>query len=486
MGVDQPRVFLRARQRSRTALRAFSRNLIPAIGEVGVDRFQMTVAGEWRVSSRQHPDTLTTEEYFDLLATASDEVSWFRLPARRTNGLRIETRSQAPTTLGPLVINVNGRNATQSWFKAELAGANPTRTLAHLLAEWGDEDDFLATISELSSYQFFAIANTPIPRAIGKDADNWLFEPALTLRCLGSDPYAVFLPIYVLQLQRLIAHLLAPHTSHRVRAEGADAVVEDQGATIRIKWGEVRVPQIECYFERHHGGAVGSVRAAAAVALAETDMTNVHRYTRPTSDWVERQDDCLSIGFTLTDKYRLGVYAKSPSRFRFEVRRLKKGDYSALDRPARPQDRLLAILEMERLNLLTAVRWSRFGEMFDERPAPQITDLTRLCGMIAQLCAAHLVGVQGVMARLFEDGGISRNGHDELPEALLDDLCKVGILHRFVIGRRDHQHPVKRYALVPQYRHLMDAVMAGLALHSASATAEAQPTDFIDNESRGR
>ena len=196
--------------------------------------------------------------------------------------------------------------------------------------------------------------------------------------------------------------------------------------------------------------------------------------------------DCLSIGFTLTDKYRLGVYAKSPSRFRFEVRRLKKGDYSDIGRPVRPRDRLLAILEMERLNLLTAVRWSRFGEMFNERPTPQITDLTRLCGMIAQLCAAHQVGVQGVMARLFEDGGISRNGHDELPEALLDDLCNVGILHRVVIGRRDHQHPVKRYALVPQYRHLMDAVMAGLELHSASATAEAQPADFIDNESRGR
>jgi hypothetical protein len=399
--------------------------------------------------------------------------------------LRIETRSNPETTLGPLEINVYGRRERQGLITVELKGANATRTLAHLLAGWGGEDDFIATITALSPYQFFANANTPIPRAIGTDADNWLYDPALTFRCLGPDPFAEFLPVYVDQLQRLVAHLLAPHISCRVLAEGADAVVNDQGATIRIRWGEVRVPQIECYFERHHGGAVGSVRAAAAVALAETDMTNVRRYSRPTSDWVERQADCLSIGFTLTDKYRLDVYAKSPTRFRFEVRRLKKGDYSELDRPLRPHDRLLAIMEMERLNLLTAARWPRFGEMFDEQPDPQITDLTRLCCMIAQVCNRHQVVVQGVMARLFEDGGISRNGHDDMPEALLDELRAVGILRRVVIRRRDHRRPLKRYALVPQYRHLMDAVIAGLALHGGNATHEAQPADTIDNESRG-
>ncbi len=216
--------------------------------------------------------------------------------------------------------------------------------------------------------------------------------------------------------------------------------------------------------------AIGAVyfRAAATqpafAHMAETDMADVRRYSRPTSDWVERRDDCLSIGFPLNDRYRLGIYAKSPSRFRYEVRRLKKGDYSELGRPAQPQDRLLAIIGMERRNLLAATNWTHIGAMFDETPAPQIADLTRLCGLIAQVCALHQVDVESVMARLFEDGGISRNGHDEVPEGLLEGLRAVGVLHRVVIGRRDHRRPVKRYALTPEYRHLIDAVMAGVSL----------------------
>ncbi len=461
MGVDQPRIFVRARQRSRNALRAFDRSLIPAIGEVGVDRVQIRVAGSWGVLGVPHPDAITVDEYFDLL-TSSHDVDWFRLPERLRNGLLIQTRSNPATTLGPMEISVNGRNEGRGRLSVNLKGANPTRTLAHLLADLGHEPDFTAVIAALGPFQFFSCARSPIPRAIGSNADNWLSDPDLVLRRLGADPFSAFLPIYAFQLQRLIADMLFPAALNTFVADGAQMALHHQGLAVRLDWGEVRVPQIECYFERHHVGAVGAVRAAAAVALAETDMTDVHRYSRPTSDWVERQDDCLSIGIPLNERYRIGIYAKSPLRFRFEVRRLKKGDYSELGRPAQPQDRLLAIIDMERRNLLNAAIWPRVGAMFDEQPKPQITDLTRLCALIAQVCIEHGGDVRGVMARLFEDGGISRNGHDGVPEALLEGLREVGVLHRVVMGRRDHRRPVKRYSLAPDYRFLMDAVMTGL------------------------
>ena len=130
-------------------------------------------------------------------------------------------------------------------------------------------------------------------------------------------------------------------------------------------------------------------------------------------------------------------------------------------------------MDMERRNLLSATNWTHIGAMFDETPAPQIADLTRLCGLIAQVCAVHQVDVQDVMARLFEDGGICRNGHDQVPESLLEGLRAVGVLHRVVFRRRDHRRPVKRYALTPEYRHLMDAVMGGLAPRVGSDTGEA-------------
>ena len=461
MGVVQPSRFVRARQRSRNALRAFDRSLTPALAEVGVDRLQIRIGGSWSVSVTSHPDAMSVGEYFDLLGS-SHEVDWFRLPERLSNGMLIQTRSNPATTLGPLEISLNGRNEGRGRLSVILKGANPTRTLAHLLADLGHEPAFPDIVAALGPFQFFAHAGTQIPRAIGSNADNWLSDPDLVLQCLGADPFSVFLPIYVDQLQRLIAEMLFPVALNRFVADGAQTTLHHHGLAIRLDWGEVRVPQIECYFERHHVGAVGAVRAAAAVALAETDMTDVHRYSRPTSDWVERQDDCLSIGIPLNDRYRLWIYAKSPTRFRFEVRRMKKGDYAALDRPALPRDRLLAIMNMERCHLLNAANWLRIGAMFDEQPNPQITDLTRLCFLIAQVCTEHGGDLQGVMARLFEDGGISRNGYDDLPEAVLEGLRHAGVLHRVVVGQRDHRRPVKRYSLSPAYRHLMDVVMAGL------------------------
>lgn len=121
-------------------------------------------------------------------------------------------------------------------------------------------------------------------------------------------------------------------------------------------------------------------------------------------------------------------------------------------------------MNMERANLLTAARWAGVGPMFDEQPRPQIADLTRLCSIVARAC----VEVEPVFARLLEDGGISRQGHVTAPEALLTALCVQGVVRRVSLGRRDHRRPVKRYALTPDYRQLIDAITGGLVCVGAT------------------
>jgi hypothetical protein len=459
---NRPPIFVRARQRSRTALPAFDGHMIPTISEVGIDRIQISVAGSWHISRAGQSPQMAVEDFFGSLGV-SHEVDWFRSPEERANLWLIRTRSNAATTLGPTEISVRGRNDGRGRININLKGANPTRTLAHLLADHGTEAGFANAISALSPSRFFALANNSIPRAIGSSPDNWLPEPDVVVRCLGRNPFAVFLPIYVGQLQRLIAEMLSPFAPSQMVPEGPDMVWSEHGLVVRVEWGRARVPQIESYFERHHGGAVGAVRSAAVVALGEADMADVRRYSRPVSDWIERQDDCLSIGLPLTDRYRLGIYAKSPDRLRFEVRRFKKGDYSGLASPAQPHDWLLGIMNMERHKLLDAMSWPRVGAMFNEQPNPQMSDLIRLCSLIAQACSEYGLDVQSVMARLFEDGGITRNGHDDVPTAFLQRLCRAGVLHHLVVGRRDHPRPRKRYSLTPEYRHLMDAVMVSLS-----------------------
>lgn len=447
---------MRARQRSRTALRAFTRDLIPGFGEVGIDRFQSSITGTWRTGMGAHAEAMTADQYFEVLSTAPPEVDWFRVPERRRDGLVIKTRSGMTSTLGELKIAVGGRRSNDGKLFVQLTG-NPTRTLSHLLADLGNGGEFRQQVAALDPFSFFAFAENPIPRALGSP-DNWLSDADQVQRCLGPDAFSAFLPIYVDQLQALIARLMAPSLATIPAAEGGDIVMSEPGIEVRLRWSELRVPQIEAYFERHHAQAVGGVRTAAMVALGDLDRVDVRRFPRLTSDWVDRLDDCLSISFPLNDRYRMAIYAKSPLRIRFEVRRLGKGDYSGLDRPTSPPDRLLAIMNMERHHLLSASRWSDVGSMFDEHPMPRIGDMSRLCGLVAQACIACGVDVMPVLTRLLEDGGISSNGHDKVPETLINALCRVGVLQRVAPQRRDHRRPVKRYALKAEYRMLIDAV----------------------------
>ena len=172
MGVEPPRPIIRVRQRSRTALRAFARELIPEANEVGIDRFQMSVDGDWRETGAGGADRMTAAEYFDAVSTAPLDVDWFRVPARSPEKILITSRSNMPATLSELRITVKGRQGTRGALFVSLSG-NPTRTLAHLLADLGEDPEFVDRITRLSPFEFFALARNPIPRALGTTQDNW-------------------------------------------------------------------------------------------------------------------------------------------------------------------------------------------------------------------------------------------------------------------------------------------------------------------------
>lgn len=431
------------------------------IEEIGIDRWQMNVTGHWRTPDRV--GVYSPQEVVELLTTPPLEVDWFRNPERTSKGMKLCSRSRAGSTLGEIEFRVERREGRQGGLSAWLKNANATRTLAHLLADHAGSSDFLHTIRNLGPFDFFRQASRAIPKSFGGGGDNWLPDPDLVLHNLGPDPFGAFLPVYVDQLQRLIVTVLSPSILATYGTEGAGVIAFDADVACRWDWADVRVPQIECYFERHHARALGAVRGAATAALASLDRVDARRYDAMESDFIERSGDCLSIGTNLNDRYRLKVYAKSRSRIRFEVMRNGKGDYGGLARPVRPSDRLLSILQMERENAVTAARWPNVGQLFDEHPLPQTDDVARLFSRIAEACAVHQVQMEPVMARLLEDGGGCLNGDGALPNALLLDLCRRGVLARHVVRRQDHRLPEKRYALTPAYRHLVQTIRAVLA-----------------------
>lgn len=450
------RLFVRARQRSRTALRAFASPLLPLIEEVGIDRWQLSVTGQWRTTN--NVDELTPQQIAELLTIPPIEVDWFRAPERTRYGMKLSSRSKTNSTLGEMVFKVESRGGHNGTLSAWLKNANVTRALSHLLSEHGETSDFLSVIRALEPFDFFSRSSHFISRSFGGGGDNWLPDADLVRRCLGADPFGAFLPVYVDQLHRLVASVLSTPVAGPFVRDGTDVIVEDDEVTSRWQWGDVRVPQIECYFERHHARAIGTVRMAANVALDSLDKVDARRYDPMNSDFVERTGDCFSISTQLNERYRLKIYAKGRSRIRFEVVRVGKGDYGSIHQ----QDRLLAIMNLERQNLLSQARWSTVGQFFNEQRSPQLNDLARLCSLIADVCVAHRVPIEPILARLLEDGGACSNADGLVPDAILLKLHRIGVVDRQIVRRQDHRLPEKRYTLSSEYRNVMQLIRTAL------------------------
>ncbi len=429
--------------------------------EIGIDRVNLSASGHW-IAGEPSRDSLSVDGYFEML-TPSDEPMWFRQENGR-DGIVIKTRADAATTLGNVRLFVERKREHGGFIKFGLTGGNVTRTLHHLLIMHGHlGGQFAEFVCQLDPVAFFMRAPGGVPLAFGKDADNWISDYTVMRACLGDDPFAAFHPIYVNQLQRMVGWLVLPLDTGRLVSQGASLVSHVPGIACRMDWGDARIQQIEAYFERRHTHAVGAVRLLATAALVDFDDAQVWRYITNSSLWAERVDDCLSVGFTLRENYRLAVYPKAPGRIRFEVRRKGKGTtIQSSDGVSVPETRLLDMFHHDRTNLLDAAQWRALGPLMDEHPAPQMSDLVALCSAVQRASVTHGVNFSTLLTALLEDGGLKANGGHAWPEGLIDDLKRAGILCRPKAGRKDHRRPDKRHALRPEYRGLLNLVSRSL------------------------
>lgn len=462
--------FLRVRQRGRGCLRAFVSDLEPVMSEIGIDRVNLSVTGHWSAGEPSR-DSLSVDGYFEVLSP-SDDPMWFRQENVR-DGIVIKTRANAATTLGNVRLFVERKRESGGFIKFGLVGGNITRTLHHLLVMYGDlERRFAEFVSEIDPVPFFTCAPGGVPLAFGQNADNWISDYAVMRACLGDEPFATFHTIYVRQLQRMVERLVLPLDERTAEADGTALWSRVPGIACRMDWGDVRIQQIEAYFERRHTHAVGAVRLLASAALIDFDDAQVWRYITNNSLWAERVDDCLSVGFTLRENYRLAIYPKAPARIRFEVRRNGKGTtIQPSDGVPSPETRLLDIIRHDQTNLLNAAQWHAVGSLMDEHPAPQMSDLVVLCSAVQRASITYGVNFSTLLTALLGDGGLKANGASSWTEGLIDELRRAGILHRPVIRRKDHRRDSKRYALRPEYRGLLNLISRSL-LEGHVLTAE--------------
>lgn len=441
MATDAHRI-IRARQRSRSALRSFATPLAPSLTEVGIDRMVIKVKGTWSCS--------TPDDYLDLVATGHPDIDWFCAPSRSPSKVAFKSRTPARSTISEMHVTVSRRWGGPGGTIAADVKCNPTRTLAHLLTAYTDRELFAEIIDRLSPIDFFARSEV-VPLSLD-GGDNWIADVDAARAALGNDIFGAFLPIFARNIRSLVMQMVAP--TYGAVEPSLGAIVAN-GVEVRMDWSHASSPQIESYFERFHSQARTIIRSAAQTVLAGLDNASVRHHLDQTS--FERSGDLFTIATPLPGKRQLVLYAKARDRIRFEVRKYKGGGrYTST--PDDAGDRLLIIMNSERRALLERP-WATVGDFLLERDKPVIADLHRLILLTLGACASRQVDPRPVVEALLTDGGLVRTGTNK---RLLDELCQIGVLERISLWQRGQRGP-RRYMLTADFRAAYDAMLAGFS-----------------------
>lgn len=455
---------MRARQRSRTAIPAFSIPLSPQVSQVGVDRMQIGVLGSWRVEPSS-PNELgrcsTAADYVTAITNRANLWGWFRKPERRGDSLILRTRANQGSLLKSTRIQFFGIGDGGGNIQISLT-CNPTETMAHLLAASMLEgsaptpDVFLSELGARSPQGFFSrfgVAPSLNHR------ENWLPNYDLAVRLLGHDPFGTFMPIFFSKLMALMMDVIAPADSDvSTFNDGTSARFQLGQISGELQWGRANVPQIETYIERFHSDAVAAVRSAGQLILSSLDEARVRQHFHRVS--FERQVDLFSIRSQLPAEKDLSIYAKSENRLRFEVSRPKRGRYHTAFLAA-PIDRLMQIFNSERQDFPDCCDWDSVSSFFAPPDTPWIGDFINLISLVSDVCAENDISLRPVMASLFVDSGGSYWDGKGVPEEVFTQLMALGILERTTLRNRE-KSGVRRLTLAPHYKEIVRAILESL------------------------
>ncbi len=444
---------VRARQRDRaTSLPGFDRDFAPQTREWGIEKLQLKITGRWRTSLGSGPE-------FFAQRLSDQGLASLRRPEHRGSTISVESVHPSPLTISRLKITAMRCNGNDGALVVDLS-ANPTRTLASLIARFGQREDFRAHIFTLSALTFFGLAAGPSQAPPSLDGgDNYLPERPAARQLIGDDPFAAFMPIYIMQVQALLSRVLSENDGG-TELDGGEQVVRSLDGLIRLDWNSAAVPQIETYFERFHRNAVVAVRGAATSLLDADTATRVTLYPAyQTQPSLERSADALSltaaVALTVDNRHILSVYAKTPSRIRFEVRRHSRGRYSSrvaggdgLLQPEHTTRLLHILLNVERHDASRLILWSELFGFFQKQDVPTVGDLAHLMNTVFQAANGSAELFNLLTERLMIDGGLSVGVDERITRAAVTHLERAGVIER---GRIRHRHtPPRSRAIASQ------------------------------------
>lgn len=460
---------VRARQRDRaSSLPGFDRNFPPQTREWGIDKLQLKLSGRWRTSLNSGPAFFTQR-------LTDGTLAWLRRPQLAGNTLSVESVQSPPLTISRLKITATRLNGNEGGIIVDLS-VNPTRTLASLIARFGEQGDFRARIFMMDCLMFFGAATAgPLAGPPSLDGgDNYLPEHPSARQLLGDDPFVAFMPIFVGQVQALLGRVLSEHGGG-LELDGGEQVITSADGNIRLDWANASAPQIETYFERFHRHAVAAVRGAATSILDADTAIRVTLYPAyQVQPELERSADRLSltaaVNVTVDGRHTLSVYAKTPTRIRFEVRRHRRGRYSnhrggddRADCASHLQRLLHILLDVERHDASRLIQWNDLFGFFEEPDVPAIGDLAYVMGAIFRAANGSPEVFNLLTERLMIDGGLAVGVDGRVTRSAVAHLERAGVIEKGRIRHRHTPSQIARYRLVGPYRSLRERMLAGIA-----------------------
>ena len=470
MAISPSRYVPRALSRNRIGLRPLSDRFLPSLEEMGIDR--LLISTEAIVRNRNPHSRAAADTYHDNFphVIGATLIEWFQNPSSGMGHAKAVKSRKNSQTLGSIDIRLSPQASAPQIFKVAIKiAANPTRTLAHLLAHYGEHPDFLEHISGLSLTDFFTLSDA-VERSLDRN-DNYIRDWRMAREHLGPDPFASFLPCYLDKVREFCIATITPDEFVEPQVQGELVGLVHDGIEVEWNTANINLTEFEVYFERADSLAVGRMREAAFGALDRLRIVESALFLGGyVSDFegstltVQRDIASLQITAPLQNKNTLKIYPKTSARIRFEVCRRgpPRWDEGA-EQSFGPMERALGRMEQERSRWLPhgpmALRWRNALNLFEVPPRPQIGDLLRLIDNITTIAVRYSISPSRIISPLLADGGIVANLAD-VPVNVLRALESRNILERVSIQRRAEGPQSARFALHEQYR----AVVQELAL----------------------
>jgi hypothetical protein len=440
--------------RRRSRIPPFTEGCFPSPGLARNDRIKVVFTGTIRYSS-----TTVLEQHLSDI-NRSGEV--FTLDQPRFLSVRNLQVVRGQLFSGFLKLT-GVRQGTGTAARAELSlDLNPTRFLAHQ-AEDADFSDLPIP---------FATPVTRSPSLGRRLAAQTLDSNDNVL--VGNDP--------LVAASDWPAVLATYFEAVRCAVEG-DVNLNDgtnNFVQLEMDWSRPVIRQAEIYWEFGVPDATGFVRSLDPVMRQIAHEARTVHYAEPADPPIERRDlhgvscavNALAVYCALATSIDCVVYAKTYDRVRFEVR--YAANVRELVRPRLGgQAGLVELLQHTARDAHRRVsRLFQTMHEFRVSPEPELVNLVLFMAHVGTVCVGDADLARRVISLLLNTRGItvSPDGDSAIPSEVVEQLVAAGLLIRSRTGLREAS---RRFALIPKYAAVVEALARALTPQDATRSATA-------------